>query len=158
MPLLLLLSLLAFSCHRPPTPATISQPATIPAPESTDASAAGDSSAPVPEIGNSDAAQSIDLAELVPGPPQPHAPGYLFTLVAADAQTVAVAGSFNGWMPTRDLLRRHGDLWYGVVEIPLGRHRYRFLIDGTRWVLDPDNPRQSKDEMGNLASLLVVVR
>ncbi len=129
--LAMLLLMVPAACNQPPVPGSSSVP-------------------PRPSSG------AIDPGSLAPGPPRLVGDEYLFTLLEADARTVAVVGSFNGWVPTRSLLERHGDLWHGQVAVPLGRHKYRFLIDGTRWVLDPDNPRQARDNLGALASLLVV--
>jgi CubicO group peptidase (beta-lactamase class C family) len=56
-----------------------------------------------------------------------------------DAHLVTVSGDFNGWQPWQHRLGRIGDRWVGRVELPRGRHRYRFFVDG-RELLDPANP------------------
>ena len=47
-------------------------------------------------------------------------------------------------------------LWYALVPVPRGRHRYKFLVDGNRWIADPANPQQSGDGSGGIASVLDV--
>ena len=47
------------------------------------------------------------------------------------------------------------DVVNAVIEVPIGSHKYRFLIDGTRWELDPNNERRTKDSLGNITSALV---
>ena len=42
------------------------------------------------------------------------------------------------------------------MHLPVGQHAYKFLIDGTRWLDDPDNPRKVPDGVGGLNSTLVV--
>jgi hypothetical protein len=81
---------------------------------------------------------------------------------------VAVAGTFNGWVPTANPLQRRtlapapgaapapDSLWYAVVPVPRGRHRYKFLVDGNRWIPDPANPDRTSDGSGGVASSLVV--
>ena len=81
----------------------------------------------------------------------------LFTVVAPDARTVAVAGSFNRWDPSThplsgpDLSGR----WTVVIPLPPGRYEYLFVVDDKEWVTDP--PALSvEDGMGGRNSLLIV--
>lgn len=69
---------------------------------------------------------------------------------APQAQRVAVAGDFNRWQTdTHTLVRRDGGIW--TVEIPLrpGVYSYMFVVDGTRWVSDPDAEAFQDDGFGN---------
>jgi 1,4-alpha-glucan branching enzyme len=60
----------------------------------------------------------------------------------AAASRVAVAGDFNGWRTTSHLLDRDkGDLWALEVDLPPGRHEYKFLVDGRQWWNDPEAPK-----------------
>jgi len=149
--------MLVTACGGPPAPGSVATGA----PAAGHDTAAGPATTADPTTA-ADHATSPDRAtepgSLTPGPPRPVDGQYLFTLMAPQARSVSVAGTFNGWVPTSNQLERQGDLWFGWVKVPLGRHKYRFLIDGTRWVLDPDNPRQAKDSLGALASLLVVTK
>lgn len=107
-----------------------------------------------------------ELAALKKGPPELRGTAVLFTYVSHRARTVAVAGTFNGWIPTANPLARRAlapaagaaappdSLWYALVPVPRGRHRYKFLVDGNRWLLDPANPKQSGDGSGGVASIL----
>jgi hypothetical protein len=117
---------------------------------STGSSATGEPATPV------EPAAPLDPAELVAGPPRPVDGRYLFTLYAPGAHSVTVAGTFNGWLPTANPMQHHGDLWYALIDLPYGRHTYRFLVDGTRWMVDPDNPRRGGDGMGGTVSILSV--
>jgi 1,4-alpha-glucan branching enzyme len=57
-----------------------------------------------------------------------------FVLFAPHAGDVCLAGSFNGWVPGLQPLKRHKDgRWKAKVELPAGRHEYKFVADG-RWV------------------------
>lgn len=60
------------------------------------------------------------------------------------ANTVQVAGDMSGWDPATGPQLRHiegSDLWVGeeVYEVD-ARLDYKFVIDGSRWALDPLNP------------------
>jgi hypothetical protein len=93
---------------------------------------------------------------LAAGPPRPQAGGTLFVLRAPRAATVAVAGSFNGWLPTANPCARRDSLWHALVPLERGRHLYKYVVDGTRWIVDPANPQRAGDGSGGLASVVVV--
>jgi 1,4-alpha-glucan branching enzyme len=104
-----------------------------------------------------------ELAALDAGAPRPTGDGdYLFTLDEPDAGFVSVAGTFNGWIPTqhhlvrRDSLGGEDGLWYGLIALPRGRHLYKYLVDGNRWVTDPANKQVTRDGFGSSASVVVV--
>jgi CubicO group peptidase (beta-lactamase class C family) len=75
--------------------------------------------------------------------PAPAATGNTEFVLAGhdDARLVTVYGDFSGWQPYQHRLGRIGARWVGRVELPPGRHRYRFFVDG-REVLDPANPER----------------
>ena len=80
-----------------------------------------------------------------------------FVLVAPGAVRVALVGDFNAWDPARTPMRGGGDgVW--TVELPVsdGRHLYAFVVDGTRWVVDPAAPLAPEDDFGTRNSVLVV--
>jgi hypothetical protein len=80
-------------------------------------------------------------------------------LQAPRAKTVTVVGDWNAWDPGRDRLRDpDGD---GTWEIRLRLHkgeelRYQFLIDGERWIADPQAPLQIDDGFGGTSSVLQI--
>jgi len=80
-----------------------------------------------------------------------------FTLVAAGASQVAVAGSFNGWNATATPLRRiDKNTWAADIPLGAGRYVYQFVIDGHRWVPDPQAPRDPGDDFGATNSVVTV--
>ena len=55
------------------------------------------------------------------------------------ARRVAVAGTFNGWSKDATPMQAVGDgVWRALVTMPAGVHHYKFVIDGERWVTDPN--------------------
>ena len=62
-----------------------------------------------------------------------------FVLSIPNANTVALAGDFTGWKPTYSLTRS-GSEWTVVVPLEPGVHTYAFIIDGQRWIADPNAP------------------
>ena len=80
-----------------------------------------------------------------------------FTLVASGASQVAVAGSFNGWNAAATPLRRiDKNTWAADIPLGAGRYVYQFVIDGHRWVPDPQAPRDPGDDFGATNSVLTV--
>ena len=76
-----------------------------------------------------------------------------FRLVAKKAQSVAVAGSFNGWDAKKDLLKKEGDCWKARLTLPRGRHEYRFVVDGV-WLNDPNAKESVTNPFGSTNSVV----
>jgi serine protease AprX len=73
------------------------------------------------------------------------------------AQSVALAGDFNGWTESFALRRNSEGLWMIEVKTPdAGRYQYKFIVDGKRWIEDPSNGMKTPDGYGALNSLLVI--
>jgi cyclomaltodextrinase len=65
------------------------------------------------------------------------------------AQSVHLAGEFNGWDPRATPLDRGADgRWRVTVELPGGVLQYKFVLDGQRWIADPHNPERAPDGQG----------
>ena len=76
--------------------------------------------------------------------------------VKPDAQSVFVAGSFNGWNPSKTPLSRTRDgKWVGELTGVSGRHEYLFVVDG-QWLPDPNAPESVQNPYGGRNSVLVV--
>lgn len=66
----------------------------------------------------------------------------LFRFRHPSASTVTLAGEFNGWNTTSHPLERQAeDLWVLEMDLPPGRHEYKFLVDGQQWWNDPEAPK-----------------
>lgn len=80
-----------------------------------------------------------------------------FALDAPEAQSVAVAGDFDGWVGTHTLQDGDGDgVWTGRVPLRPGVHAYMFLVDGGTWLTDPRAERYADDGFGNRNAVLAV--
>jgi hypothetical protein len=80
-----------------------------------------------------------------------------FAITAPEARAVSVAGSFNGWNAAALPLRRAPDgSWEATVPLPVGEHRYEFVVDGQRWIPDPSAQSQADDGFGGTNSVIVV--
>jgi len=80
-----------------------------------------------------------------------------FALTSPLAHNVAVAGSFNGWDAASLILHQDANgVWEATVPLPVGEHRYSFVVDGQRWVPDPAAQAQVDDGFGGTNSVIVV--
>jgi hypothetical protein len=80
----------------------------------------------------------------------------VFELAAPSARRVALVGDFNDWDQARTPLAREGDRWRATLSLPTGIYRYAFLVDGVRWVADPDKPGADDADFGQPISLLAM--
>jgi hypothetical protein len=82
-----------------------------------------------------------------------------FMLVQKDASKVSVAGDFNAWDPRHAQFQAHhigGGVWTVTATVPVGHHRYSFVVDDTLWVADPNAPIANDHDFGVPKSALVV--
>jgi len=79
-----------------------------------------------------------------------------FELVAPQARSASVAGSFNGWDPNALPMRRSASgTWIVTVPLAVGEHQYQFVVDGTRWEPDP-SAAIVEDGFGGRNSVIVI--
>jgi enterochelin esterase family protein len=96
------------------------------------------------------------LAKKMP-PPVPSLNGNTtFTLAGhIDAEAVAIYGSFNNWVQTKNYCAREGDGWVCRIDLAPGKYTYRFLVDGVG-LIDPANSATEDDGSGHMDSVIVI--
>lgn len=66
-----------------------------------------------------------------------------FRLEKPDAQSVAVAGEFNSWHA--QAMSKQGDgIWSVMIPLSAGTYGYKFLVNGSDWLFDPNNANRKK--------------
>jgi enterochelin esterase-like enzyme len=90
-------------------------------------------------------------------PPVPSLTGNTtFTLAGhTDAEAVAIYGSFNNWIQTKNYCGRQGDGWICRIDLALGKYTYKFLVDGVG-LNDPANSATEDDRNGRVDSVIVI--
>jgi hypothetical protein len=79
-----------------------------------------------------------------------------FSFKGPPGETVAVAGSFNGWDPFMYELREYPEGVYTLsLPLPPGTYQYLFFHRGER-LLDPYNFRRAYTRDGNIASEVII--
>jgi serine protease AprX len=91
-------------------------------------------------------------------PPRVENGRLMFVFHDDSAQSVSVAGDFNGWSHVATPLKRNDSgLWFTEIVVPrAGRFEYKFIINGRRWLEDPSNGMKAPDNYGGLNSVLVI--
>ncbi|HSS19496.1 MAG TPA: S8 family serine peptidase [Pyrinomonadaceae bacterium] len=74
------------------------------------------------------------------------------------AESVSLAGDFNDWnQAANPLTRDESGLWFTAIDAPkAGRYSYKFVVNGQRWLEDPNNGLKTADTYGGLNSVLVI--
>jgi len=98
------------------------------------------------------------LLQGIPLSPNIDSPEITFNYYDPSAREVALIGSFNGWQSKDgEMVRIRPGLWEGSLEVPApGIHRYKFLIDRSRWIHDPENLLRIEDGLGGFHSLITI--
>ncbi|MDX2122118.1 MAG: S8 family serine peptidase [Gemmatimonadota bacterium] len=93
----------------------------------------------------------------VDGGPSQGPDGVRFRLHDHVARTVEVYGGWNDWSEPLAARAAEPGLWESdPLRLPVGRHPYKFCLDGIRWVDDPANPRKQPDGVGGLNATVEV--
>ena len=78
-----------------------------------------------------------------------------FTHEAPGAASVYLAGDFNGWSDSADLMDEKDGVWTKVLKLEPGDYGYKFVVDGS-WTQDITNPNSADDGFGGQNSLVHV--
>ena len=70
----------------------------------------------------------------------------------AGASTVYLAGNFNGWDPGRTKMDGPDEQggFHLAIELSRGRYEYKFVVDGSQWCTDMENPHKSRGYLNAL--------
>jgi hypothetical protein len=113
-----------------------------------------------------------DAAEAVDAPAQPPdaAPDasvpvcdHAFRLEGrSTASSVWLTGSFVSWAGNPQtgaiaLTLGNDGAWTGSYQFQAGTHQYKFIVDGSEWILDPTNPNTVDDGMGHINNVYTCV-
>lgn len=74
------------------------------------------------------------------------------------AKSVKLAGDMNGWLGNGFIFTKE-NYGYWKCTIPLlskGIYKYKFIVDGNKWVADPLNPFKEDDGYNGLNSKLII--
>jgi chromosome partitioning protein len=80
-----------------------------------------------------------------------------FVTLYPRAESVQIAGDFNGWQPTKLPMEKVGanGVWQASAKLPPGKYRYRLVVDG-QWQQDPYNETTELNPFGGYNSIVEV--
>jgi 1,4-alpha-glucan branching enzyme len=79
-----------------------------------------------------------------------------FEILASEAREVYLAGDFNNWDASANLMRKDKKgLWKTLLSLKPGRYEYRFLVDGN-WENDPSCSNCVPNEFGSQNCVRIV--
>ena len=70
--------------------------------------------------------------------------------------SVHLAGSFNQWDTSATPMENDDGVWEVTVDLPPGRHQYKFVLDGGEWVTDDWATEFADDGFGGQNAVVVV--
>lgn len=75
--------------------------------------------------------------------------GQTFSFRAPEAASVQLVGDFTHWQENPISLRKEADgIWQTTINLPLGTHHYRFIVDG-EWRDDPECTLRAPNPFGS---------
>jgi hypothetical protein len=80
-----------------------------------------------------------------------------FVTLYPRAESVQIAGDFNGWQPTKLPMEKVGanGVWQASAKLSPGKYRYRLVVDG-QWQQDPYNEITELNPFGGYNSIVEV--
>jgi enterochelin esterase-like enzyme len=90
-------------------------------------------------------------------PPVPSVTGNTTFKLAGhtDAEAVAIYGSFNNWIQTKNYCAKEAEGWVCKLDLAPGKYTYRFLVDGVG-LNDPNNSATEDGSNGHTDSVIVI--
>jgi len=84
--------------------------------------------------------------------------GVQFTLSQPEAESVAIAGNFNGWSSTAYPMSRSSDngVWSIIIPLPPGEHLFMYVVNGEEWVQPPFADDFIDDGFGQTNGMVIV--
>ena len=79
-----------------------------------------------------------------------------FTLAMPEAESVSIAGDFNGWDSSNAKLIKKNGVWTAVIKVKPGRYQYAFVVNGGKWLPDPNALKFVDSGFGGKNSIIEV--
>lgn len=81
---------------------------------------------------------------------------YRFVIYQQGSENVEIIGSFTDWQKTSLTPTGVEGYWEIVLQIPVGEHRYSYIIDGKKNLPDPSVAAREFDDFGTANSVISV--
>ena len=81
-----------------------------------------------------------------------------FSLELPGASEVSLVGDFNDWNIGALKLKNNGGVWRAKLKIKPGRYQYAFVVDGKKWIADPNSKNYVDSGFGTKNSIVDTTR
>lgn len=78
-----------------------------------------------------------------------------FQVQTDSGSKVFVAGSFNNWDPTKNIMKEKNGVFSTSIMLEPGRYEYKFVINDV-WCIDPSTSEWMPNNMGSLNSVIEI--
>jgi hypothetical protein len=84
------------------------------------------------------------------------AKSHRFIIYQPDISNAQITGSFTDWQPRTMSRIGNSGYWEAVLKLSSGEHRFVYILDGHRRIVDPTVPVREKDDFGGENSILSI--
>jgi hypothetical protein len=89
-------------------------------------------------------------------PKEPLSTAHRFVIYQPGVEQVEITGSFTDWRTLPMNRAGSGDYWEITIDVPVGEHRFSYILEGDQRLADPTILIREKDDFGGENSILEV--
>ena len=87
---------------------------------------------------------------------EPLSTAHRFVIYQPGVEQVEITGSFTEWRSLPMTKAGTGDYWEITIDVPVGEHRFSYILEGDQRLADPTILIREKDDFGGENSILEV--
>ena len=101
-------------------------------------------------------AAALILFFFIQPPKEPLSTAHRFVIYQPGVEQVEITGSFTDWRSLPMTRAGTGDYWEITIDVPVGEHRFSYILEGDQRLADPTILIREKDDFGGENSILEV--
>ena len=101
-------------------------------------------------------AAALILFFFIQPPKEPLSTAHRFVIYQPGVEQVEITGSFTDWRTLPMNRAGSGDYWEITIDVPVGEHRFSYILEGDQRLADPTILIREKDDFGGENSILEV--
>ena len=101
-------------------------------------------------------AAALILLFVIQPPKEPLSTAHRFVIYQPGVEQVEITGSFTDWRSLPMTRAGAGDYWEITIDVPVGEHRFSYILEGDQRLADPTILIREKDDFGGENSILEV--
>jgi hypothetical protein len=101
-------------------------------------------------------AAALILFFFIQPPKEPLSTAHRFVIYQPGVEQVEITGSFTDWRSLPMTRAGAGDYWEITIDVPVGEHRFSYILEGDQRLADPTILIREKDDFGGENSILEV--